>query len=65
MEELLPIEQLVDEADHLLAATEQYPISFLQRKFRLGYNRAQRLHQLVLDRRSMTAPRQAIKAARE
>lgn len=66
MEASPPFEHFVDEADHLLTPNEQYPISFLQRKFRIGYISAQRLHQLVLDRRiGMIDYRKAISAAWE
>lgn len=66
MEASPSFEHFVDEAHHLLAPNEKYPVSFLQRKFRIGYVSAQRLHQLVLERRSgMIDYRKAITAAWE
>ena len=66
MEASPPFEHFVDEADHLLAPNELFHISFLQRKFRIGYISAQRLYQLVLERRSgMIDYRNAITTAWE
>jgi hypothetical protein len=52
METSPPLEHFIDEAEGLLGHDEQYPVSTLQRKFRIGYISAQRLYQLVQERRS-------------
>lgn len=39
-------------ADSLLPMGESFPISFLQRRFRIGYSRAVRLHEAVIKRRA-------------
>jgi hypothetical protein len=51
-----PLENFVEKADRLVASDEQYPISLLQRKFKIGYFRAQRLLQLVQEKRSRSKP---------
>jgi len=52
METSPPFEHFAEEADCLLGRNEQYPISTLQRKFRIGYISAQRLYLLVQERRN-------------
>lgn len=39
-------------ANSLLPNEEAFPISFLQRRFRIGYSRAVRLHEAVIKRRT-------------
>lgn len=39
-------------ANSLLPIEETFPISFLQRRFRIGYSRAVRLHDAVIKRRT-------------
>lgn len=56
MEASPPLEHFVEKANRLVASDEQYPISLLQRKFKIGYISAQRLLQLVQEKRSRSTP---------